>query len=230
MRYGGDDLAKKTLDEINTNDPNKSYLILNAGSGFGSDMIEQSRILPKAKFIGIEYNQRYADLSSKIIQALNLSDRIKIYNANIADSDHMKKIIHREGLFDSAYSNLVLLHIKEKTKVYSLIYKLLKPNSIFRNEDYTKMKETNLIFATKKIDCQNLKTFDEMIDIARSVGFRNNKFIDLSDKWKKFTLQRLFQNSNFKQRKKTAKELFFSDIAKYFNNYNGSGGVFIHIK
>ena len=30
MRYGGDDLAKKTLDEINTNDPNKSYLILNA--------------------------------------------------------------------------------------------------------------------------------------------------------------------------------------------------------
>ena len=209
MRYGGDDLAKKTLDEINTNDPNKSYLILNAGSGFGSDMIEQSRILPRAKFIGIEYNQKYADLSSKIIQALNLSDRIKIYNANIADSDHMKKIIHHEGLFDSAYSNLVLLHIKEKTKVYSLIYKLLKPNSIFRNEDYTKIKETNLIFASKKIDCQNLKTFDEMINIARSVGFRNNKFIDLSDKWKKFTLQRLFQNSNFKQRKKTAKQLFF---------------------
>jgi len=131
MRYGGDDLAKKTLDEINTNDPNKSYLILNAGSGFGSDMIEQSRILPRAKFIGIEYNQKYADLSSKIIQALNLSDRIKIYNANIADSDHMKKIIHHEGLFDSAYSNLVLLHIKEKTKVYSLIYKLYAVLNVF---------------------------------------------------------------------------------------------------
>ena len=53
MRYGADELAKKTLKDIKTIDPKINYRILNAGSGFGSDMLEQAKILPNAKIMGL---------------------------------------------------------------------------------------------------------------------------------------------------------------------------------
>ncbi|KAB8029864.1 methyltransferase domain-containing protein [Fluviispira multicolorata] len=230
MRYGGDELAKKTLEDMNTLDPSQSYRILNAGSGFGSDMIEQAKILPNAKFCGIEFNKRYADLSAKIIQALGLEDRIKIYNANLAEPNHMKEIQNREGIFDAAYSNLVILHIDNKSIVYHLIFEMLKKGGIFRNEDYIKQNKTDLKFAAEKIGCQNLKTLGEMIKIAEKAGFNKSHYIDLTENWKEFTLQRLSEYSKINQKISKKKEVFFKDAADYFSEYFGCGGVFKHVK
>ncbi len=230
MRYGGDELARKTLEDLNTLDPNKSYRILNAGSGFGSDMIEQAKLLPKAKFCGIEYNKRYADLSAKIIQTLGLEERIKIYYANLTDPDQIKEIHAKEGFFDGAYSNLVVLHIKNKASLYQSISNLLKARAIYRNEDYTRQEKTNLKFAEEKIGCQNLLTIEEMIQLAHSSGFSNSSFSCLTDYWQEFTLQR--KNNyleNVLQRSKK-KEMFFQDVAEFFSDHGGCGGVFKHLK
>ncbi|WP_186645001.1 methyltransferase domain-containing protein [Fluviispira vulneris] len=230
MRYGGDDLARKTLEDLNTLDSNKSYRILNAGSGFGSDMIAQAKMLPNAKFCGIEFNKRYADLSAKIIQALGLEEQIKIYNANLTDHDHIKEIQAREGLFDGAYSNLVVLHIKNKAALYQSILTLLKPGAIYRNEDYTRQELTNHKFAEEKIGCQNLMTIEEMIQLAQSAGFCESSFSCLTDYWREFTLQRkknYFENIPKRSKKK---EIFFQDVAEFFSNQGGCGGVFRHIK
>ncbi len=230
MRYGGDELAQEILHDLCLQDKTQPYKILNAGSGFGSDLIEQALLLPKATFIGIELNKKYADLSAKIIQALKLNNRIKIYCADLASERDIHKIYAQEGLFDAAYSNLAILHIKDKKTVYQNILKLMQKNAKFRNEDYTKENLTDVTFAENKIGCQNLKTPAEMLEIAEQAGFQQSSFKDLTENWKEFTKNRAVQYKNFKSEKNLVKENFLFDISNYFNNKNGCGGVFTHTK
>lgn len=230
MRYGGDELAKLILSDLELQDTNKNYKILNAGSGFASDLIEQAFLLPKAKFIGIEFNRKYANLSAKIIQALNLTDRIKIYCADLANAKDIANIKKTEGEFDGIYSNLAILHIKDKNAVYQNISSLMKKNAKFRNEDYTKNSLTDLYFAENKIGCQNLKTPEEMLSIAEQAGFVQSYFKDLTYFWKEYTKQRATLYQNTQTEKSLKKEKFLLDVYSYFNDRSGTGGVFTHIK
>ncbi len=230
MRYGGDELAREILVDLCLHDNSQPYKILNAGSGFGSDLVEHAALLPNATFVGIELNKKYANLSTKVIQAFHLQKRIKIYCADLASESDINEIYRQEGLFDAAYSNLAILHIKDKQTVYHNILKLMHKNAKFRNEDYTKQNLTDLTFAENKIGCQNLKTPTEMLEIAKQAGFQDSTFKDLTDNWKEFTKNRALQYKNYKSEKNLVKENFLFDISNYFNNKNGSGGVFTHTK
>nr|BFD31468.1 hypothetical protein GTC16762_10860 [Pigmentibacter ruber] len=230
MRYGGDEIAHKILFDLGLQNKFSNYKILNAGSGFGSDLIEQANLLPNSNFIGIEYNKKYADLSCKIIHALGLESRIKIYCADLSSKYALLKIREKEGLFDGVYSNLAVLHIKNKKLVYDNIYKLMKENCKFRNEDYVSNSFTDIKFAEDKIGCQNLKTISEMHNIAEQVGYKNSLFEDLTSSWREFTKNRAFNYANMQDKKSKIKENFLNDVALFFTSKNGSGGVFIHTK
>ena len=142
----------------------------------------------------------------------------------------MKEIQNREGLFDAAYSNLVILHIQNKNSVYRSISEILKTGAIFRNEDYIKQNNTNLKFAEEKIGCKNLKTFEEMINIANKSGFNESNYTDFTKNWRQYTLQRASNYFKSAQTRSKKKEVFFKDVAEYFNEHFGCGGVFTHLK
>ncbi|WGL60592.1 methyltransferase domain-containing protein [Pigmentibacter sp. JX0631] len=230
MRYGGDEIAHKILDDLELKDKLKNYKILNAGSGFGSDLIEHAYLLPNSSFIGIEYNKKYADLSCKIVHSLGLEQRIKIYCADLSNTEDLLKIRDKEGLFDGVYSNLAVLHIKNKNLVYENIYKLMKENTKFRNEDYINDSLTDIKFAEEKIGCQNLKTISEMYEIAEQVGYKNSLFEELTNSWKIFTKERAINYANLRKKKSKIKEDFLNDVSYFFSLKNGAGGVFIHTK
>lgn len=163
--------------------PKNAENIIDLGSGTGLQLIKLYKVFPNIKTIAI-------DVSDKMLERLkerNISNNITIVNKSFFDYDfgiNIDAVISTQALHHFDYNDKFLLFKK--------IYKCLKDNGVFINEDYfakTNDDETrgfndykNLIKGEGKHYDTPL-TVEHEIEILKNAGFKEiNKYE--TDKYK----------------------------------------------
>lgn len=245
MRYGQDELAKKTLEETidvqdwkNAERSASPLIVVNAGCGMGSDMFVQARYLKSAaagrpfKIIGLELNAEYAGLAAKASEALGLHDCIEVHCADLTRADQVQAAL-RGRKAAGAYSTLTLLHVPRAAKgaAWSAISSVLQRGAKFRNEDYHCDGKTDVEFASSRIAAHPISK-ERTYQIASDAGMPVTSWYDATGDFVQFTTERYkraqgLATSQGKKGVSVQNVAFYGDVARYFKVLGGRGHVVI---
>jgi ubiquinone/menaquinone biosynthesis C-methylase UbiE len=192
--------AKWNIDHILDGiDLKNNPTIVDLGTGTGKLILEIGKINPNCRFVGV-------DISKNMLKKARINIKKQGLNAEFLEN-HLTKIILGDEIADFVVSNAVLHHIKNKEKLFSEIYRILKkkgklafsdsfdkPDKEF--EEYTKKWGQDDTKFSKKFkesfeqgwgnvpaDIKNKHprefhtTFDELRQVLKKAGFKKIKII-----------------------------------------------------
>ena len=192
MHYGYFEKGDKSLTNAilkmneqiikNTNINNKS-VVLDAGCGYaGTAMYIADKI--KCHIEAITIVDEQVETANKIIKSKNLDKYI-----NVSDQDYTKTNF-KDNTFDIIYGIESVCHADKKAFLKEA-YRILKPNGILIIFDGFNTKEKNE-YTKKELKYMNnwnqgwavdsLETGKYFIDESKKIGFKNQKFKNITDK------------------------------------------------
>lgn len=171
-RYGQESLVCDSLgcgDNLRYLDLRPGEDLLDIGCGAGRDVLQAADLIgPTGKAFGI-------DVTPEMIRAAEAErERLGVANAGFAVG-HMEDIPLENGSVDVAMSNCAINHARDKARVYSEIFRVLRPGGRFVVSD--PVSEVPLPTEVKSdpqawAECYGgAITEDEHFDILRGLGF-----------------------------------------------------------
>lgn len=205
----------------------KNAQVLDIGSGVGGPARYIS-YRTGCEVTGIELQECLNETAIELTQRVGLADKVSFITGDILEVDI------KENYFDHFVSWLVFFHIPDRSKLFSVCFKALKPGGTFLIEDMVALhpfsdEENSLlrkvVLAPYIPNCETYR-----IDLEKT-GFVNLKFEDLSDSWKdwvnfryqlhnqnKEELLKLYDEAVFK-----SQASFYHKVAQLFNGGNLGG-------
>lgn len=123
VRYAGEASCCSNLScggALELASPKEGEVFVDLGSGRGNDVLKAARIVgSKGEAIGIDFTKEMLELSEAN------RDKLKITNARFMESS-IDSIPLENNSVDVVISNCTINHSKDKSKVYSEIYRVLK--------------------------------------------------------------------------------------------------------
>lgn len=105
--------------------PCNNASILDCGCGIAGPAVNIANMLPGAKITGITINEYQVTRGSELCKQRNLHDRIEIVHGDFMN------LPFKPDTFDGAYAIESTCHAPSRLGVYSEVFKVLKPGSIF---------------------------------------------------------------------------------------------------
>lgn len=123
VRYAGEASCCSNLScggALEIASPKEGEIFLDLGSGRGNDVLKAARLVgSKGEAIGVDFTKEMLELSEAN------RDKLKITNARFIESS-IDSIPMPDNSIDVVISNCTINHSKDKSKVYSEIYRVLK--------------------------------------------------------------------------------------------------------
>lgn len=147
--------------------------VLDCGCGIGGPMRNIARFT-RADITGVTLNEYQVQRGNKLNAEAGLKD-----TARLVQGDFLK-LPFEENSFDGVYAIEATCHAPDRTKVYSQIYRVLKPGKIFACYEWclTPMYDKNNEYhrsIKKKIEegdgLPDMASQEEVVDAVKSVGF-----------------------------------------------------------
>jgi sterol 24-C-methyltransferase len=147
--------------------------VLDCGCGIGGPMRNIARFT-RADITGVTLNDYQVQRGNKLNAEAGLKD-----TARLVQGDFLK-LPFEENSFDGVYAIEATCHAPDRTKVYSQIYRVLKPGKIFACYEWclTPMYDKNNEYhrtIKKKIEegdgLPDMASQEEVVDAVKSVGF-----------------------------------------------------------
>jgi sterol 24-C-methyltransferase len=147
--------------------------VLDCGCGIGGPMRNIARFT-RADITGVTLNEYQVQRGNKVNAEQGLADTARLVQADFL------KLPFEDNSFDGVYAIEATCHAPERTKVYSQIYRVLKPGKIFACYEWclTPLYDKNNEYhrsIKKKIEegdgLPDMATQEECVAAVKSVGF-----------------------------------------------------------
>ena len=126
-------------------------------------------------------------LAINLTKDYNLQNQIYHINADILEHDFLNL------KFDSIVSWLALYHILSRKKLLNKIYNLLEDDGFFYSEDFfinARLNDKDKKLLKKSFHANYLVDFNRYINDLKTANFRILYTKDMTEDWKRFTLER----------------------------------------
>ncbi|WP_372366350.1 cyclopropane-fatty-acyl-phospholipid synthase family protein [Candidatus Uabimicrobium sp. HlEnr_7] len=171
----------------------KGSYVLDLGCAFGKTSIWLAQNLD-CRVLGIDIVDVQIQQAKKYAKKFGVEDRVQFQTLDAVDMD-----FHEE--FDYILSLGVLFHVPDKTKVFSKIYKALKPGGMIAYSDPFINKNCSLVSKTMAnwmtFDVRHTKTLEEHHAFLKEANFLDIESVDVTE----ISFIRMFEYSkkeNFK--------------------------------
>jgi len=127
--------VEKLIQDYVTLSGNRRVKILELGTGTGKWAFKILKKYPKAHYCGIDFSERMLEVASR--KLINLNDRCTLHNLDLNEE-------RPKGKYDLIYSAFTFHHVKDKKRLFKILFSLLEHDGRLLYVDVTIAKNRDL--------------------------------------------------------------------------------------